>query len=47
VLGRFPRAEDAAVQDVVERAAAAASAVVVDGAAKAMNEFNRRRTPAG
>jgi PTH1 family peptidyl-tRNA hydrolase len=47
VLGRFPRAEDAAVLDVVERAAAAAQAVVVDGAARAMNEFNRRRTPAG
>jgi PTH1 family peptidyl-tRNA hydrolase len=47
VLGRFPRAEDAAVLDAVERAAAAAQAVVVDGAAKAMNEFNRRRTPAG
>jgi peptidyl-tRNA hydrolase, PTH1 family len=47
VLGRFPRAEDAAVEELVERAAAAARAVVADGAAKAMNEFNRRRTPAG
>jgi PTH1 family peptidyl-tRNA hydrolase len=47
VLGRFPRAEDAAVENLVEHAAAAARAVVVDGAAKAMNEFNRRRSPAG
>jgi peptidyl-tRNA hydrolase, PTH1 family len=46
VLGRFPRAEDREVLDVVERGAAAARAVVVDGAAKAMNEFNRRRSPA-
>ncbi len=46
VLGRFPRAEDREVQDAVERGAAAARAVVVDGAAKAMNEFNRRRSPA-
>jgi PTH1 family peptidyl-tRNA hydrolase len=46
VLGRFPRAEDREVLDVVERGAAAARAVVADGAAKAMNEFNRRRSPA-
>jgi PTH1 family peptidyl-tRNA hydrolase len=46
VLGRFPRSEDRAVEDLVERGAAAARAVVVDGAAKAMNEFNRRRSPA-
>jgi peptidyl-tRNA hydrolase, PTH1 family len=46
VLGRFPRAEDAQVVDVVERGAAAARMVVVDGAAKAMNEFNRRKSPA-
>jgi len=46
VLGRFPRAEDAAVEELVERAAAAARAVVADGAAKAMNEFNRRKSPA-
>ena len=44
VLGRFPRSEDRDVEDVVERGAAAARAVVVDGAAKAMNEFNRRKT---
>lgn len=43
VLGRFPRSEDRAVEEVVERGAAAARAVVVDGAAKAMNEFNRRK----
>lgn len=47
VLGRFPRAEDRAVEDVVERAAEAACRVLAVGAAKAMNEFNRRRTPAG
>jgi len=46
VLGRFPRAEDRDVVDVVERGAAAARSVVVDGAAKAMNEFNRRKSPA-
>ena len=46
VLGRFPRAEDGQVVDVVERGAAAARMVVVDGAAKAMNEFNRRKNPA-
>jgi PTH1 family peptidyl-tRNA hydrolase len=47
VLGRFPRAEDREVAEVVERGAEAARAVVVDGAVKAMNEFNRRRSPAG
>jgi PTH1 family peptidyl-tRNA hydrolase len=46
VLGRFARADDRAVEDLVERGAAAARAVVVDGAAKAMNEFNRRRSAA-
>ena len=46
VLGRFPRSEDREVLDVVERGAAAARAVLVDGAAKAMNEFNRRKSPA-
>ena len=46
VLGRFSRAEDREVVDVVERGAAAARAVLVDGAAKAMNEFNRRKSPA-
>jgi len=46
VLGRFARADDRSVEDLVERGAAAARAVVVDGAAKAMNEFNRRRSPA-
>ena len=46
VLGRFPRSEDREVLEVVERGAAAARAVVVDGAAKAMNEFNRRKSPA-
>ena len=46
VLGRFARADDREVLDVVERGAAAARAVVVDGAAKAMNEFNRRKSPA-
>jgi PTH1 family peptidyl-tRNA hydrolase len=46
VLGRFPRAEDREVVDVVERGAAAARMVLMDGAAKAMNEFNRRKSPA-
>ncbi len=46
VLGRFARADDREVLDVVERGAAAARAVLVDGAAKAMNEFNRRKSPA-
>lgn len=46
VLGRFSRAEDREVLDAVERGAAAARAVVVEGAAKAMNEFNRRKSPA-
>lgn len=46
VLGRFARADDRPVEDLVERGAAAARAVVVDGAAKAMNEFNRRRSAA-
>ena len=46
VLGRFPRAEDRDVLDVVERGAAAARSVLLDGAAKAMNEFNRRKSPA-
>ena len=35
VLGRFPRADDGAVADAVERGAAAAQAVVADGVAKA------------
>ena len=46
VLGRFSRAEDHEVVEVVERGAAAARAVLVEGAAKAMNEFNRRKSPA-
>lgn len=46
VLGRFSRAEDREVLDVVERGAAAARMVLLDGAAKAMNEFNRRKSPA-
>lgn len=46
VLGRFPRAEDGAVAEVVERGAAAAQAVIALGAVKAMNEFNRRRSAA-
>lgn len=46
VLGRFARSEDGAVADAVERGAAAAQAVIALGAAKAMNEFNRRRSAA-
>jgi PTH1 family peptidyl-tRNA hydrolase len=43
VLGRFPRGEEAEVGQAVALAAAAARAVVEQGAVKAMNEFNRRK----
>jgi PTH1 family peptidyl-tRNA hydrolase len=44
VLGRFPRGEERALAECVERAAEAARAVLELGPAKAMNEFNRRRS---
>lgn len=47
VLGRFARADDAALEEAVERAAEAARLVCELGAAKAMNQVNRRREPAG
>ena len=43
VLGRFPRADDRALQDALELASDAALAVAEQGAVKAMNEFNRRK----
>jgi PTH1 family peptidyl-tRNA hydrolase len=46
VLGRFPRADDAAVEDVADRAAEAARLVCELGVAKAMNQVNRRPAPA-
>ena len=42
VLGNFKKAEQADVDDCVERAAEAARLVVELGAAKAMNQVNRR-----
>jgi PTH1 family peptidyl-tRNA hydrolase len=47
VLGRFGKGDDRELSACLEDAAAAARAVVQSGAVKAMNEFNRRRTPAG
>jgi PTH1 family peptidyl-tRNA hydrolase len=46
VLGRFPKGEERAVDDCVERAVEAVRLVVELGAAKAMNLVNRRRSPA-
>ncbi len=46
VLGRFGRGDERALAECVERAAEAARAVLELGAAKAMNEFNRRRSAA-
>jgi PTH1 family peptidyl-tRNA hydrolase len=46
VLGRFPRAEDAALQGCVAWAAEATRLACQLGAAKAMNQVNRRREPA-
>ncbi len=43
VLGRFPKGQERELTDCVEWASAAARAVVERGAAKAMNEFNRRK----
>jgi PTH1 family peptidyl-tRNA hydrolase len=45
VLGRFPRSQDAAVEEAVAVAMEAVRRVVQVGAAKAMNEFNRRKAP--
>ncbi len=43
VLGRWPRANDRDVEDAVERAVDAARLCCELGAAKAMNQVNRRR----
>lgn len=44
VLGRFDRGDQEALAECVERATEAARAVLEVGVAKAMNEFNRRRS---
>ncbi len=44
VLGRFGRGDERALAECVELATEAARAVLEVGAAKAMNEFNRRRS---
>ncbi len=46
VLGRFPRAEEAALEDCVAWAAEATRLSCELGAEKAMNQVNRRRAPA-
>ena len=46
VLGRYPKGEEALLATCLEEAAAAARMAVEAGVLKAMNEFNRRRTPA-
>ena len=46
VLGRFAKSEEPELSECVLTAAAAARMVVEEGAVKAMNEFNRRRSPA-
>ena len=46
VLGRFGRGEDRLLAECVERATSAARMAVEEGVVKAMNEFNRRRSPA-
>jgi PTH1 family peptidyl-tRNA hydrolase len=43
VLGRFGRGQEKELEDCIGWAAQAARAVVEKGAAKAMNEFNRRK----
>jgi PTH1 family peptidyl-tRNA hydrolase len=47
VLGRFAKGEEAELAACLDEAAAAARVAVADGGVKAMNEFNRRRPPAG
>ncbi|HYG66401.1 MAG TPA: aminoacyl-tRNA hydrolase [Anaeromyxobacteraceae bacterium] len=47
VLGRFARADDAALEEAVERAAEAARMACELGTAKAMNQVNRRQASAG
>jgi PTH1 family peptidyl-tRNA hydrolase len=46
VLGRFPKGEQDALDDCVERAVEAVRLAVELGAAKAMNKVNRRSSPA-
>ncbi|HEU4384138.1 MAG TPA: aminoacyl-tRNA hydrolase [Anaeromyxobacteraceae bacterium] len=43
VLGRFARGEEALLEEVVHTASEAAWTAAVDGAVKAMNQFNRRK----
>lgn len=43
VLGRFPRADDKALEECLDLAADAALEVVQGGAVQAMNQFNRRK----
>lgn len=45
VLGRFPKAQEAELEAAVAHAMEAVRRVVEVGAAKAMNEFNRRKAP--
>jgi PTH1 family peptidyl-tRNA hydrolase len=46
VLGHFKRADDAALEDAVDRASEAARLCVELGATKAMNQVNRRQRAA-
>jgi len=43
VLGRWPKGEEAALDEAVALATQAARAAAEHGAVRAMNEFNRRR----
>ena len=45
VLGRFSRSDEREVESCVGRAVEAARMILELGAVKAMNEFNRRKTP--
>jgi PTH1 family peptidyl-tRNA hydrolase len=47
VLGRFSKADDAALEECVERATEATRLAVELGATKAMNQVNRRASAAG
>ena len=46
VLGRFSKADDAALEECVERATEATRLAVELGATKAMNQVNRRASAA-
>ena len=43
VLARFPEEQDEIVNEMIKRATDAVETILVDGAAAAMNEFNRRK----